>query len=677
MWNIIPRIFTDVDDHQRETAMKSMLSPAWRLGTAVALCLGLAACGGSDTEPAAAPAPGDGALAASRPGELTSYVQTRLRTLASQGGLTSGGSMDGALATAVTALPAAGAPAESRSGTLVQEDGVDEPDLIQNDGRFIYTLQPQGGAGPLVAVHERGADGRALARGQVTLAADGGFGTESLGMVLATDSRTLAVVGQHWTGTPGDEICREVCIAIAPRWMRSSVDVHRVDLSDPAAPRAGEHIAIDGHLVDSRRIGDALYVVTSHRPVLAAEQLPATASAAEREAAIARLTAADLLPRLRRNGGPAQPLLSETDCYLQPANASLAVEFTTITVFDLRSPTLAQRSRCFVGGSEALYMSTENLYLATTRWAYLADAGRLVYPQTIQTDIHKFSLSGGVAYRASGQVEGHLGWDRERKSYRLGEYQGDLRVLSYTGDTGWGAVPEAGRAPSPARLTLLRERAGEALLQTVATLPNAARPAPLGKPGEQVFAVRFAGDRGYVVTFRRTDPLYVLDLSDPADPKATGELEVAGFSEMLVPLANGLVLGVGRDADALGRATGLKVALFDVADPAQPSQRASLSLGAAGSMSALDGSRHGLNLMAVGDVVRIALPVNLTASDYQDWRHGLQRLEVDTAARTLRDLGLLGATAGGGYVPMWLERSVQIGDWVYHLRDGRLASHTW
>ena len=657
--------------------MKSMLSPARRLGAAVAVCLSLAACGGSDTEPAAAPAQGNGALAASRPGELTSYVQARLRTLASQGRLAPGGVMDGALATAVTSLPAAAAPAEPRSGTLVQEDGVDEPDLIQTDGRFIYTLQPQEGAGPLVAVHERAADGRALARGRVVLAADGSFGTETLGMVLAADPRSLAVVGQHWAGTPADEICREVCIAIAPRWMRSSVDVQRVDVSDPAAPRAGERIAIDGHLVDSRRIGDALYVVTSHRPVLAAEQLPATASAAEREAAIDRLTAADLLPRISRNGGPAQPLLAETDCYLQPANASLAVEFTTITVFDLRSPTLAQRSRCFVGGSEALYMSTENLYLATTRWAYLADAGGLVYPQKIQTDIHKFSLSGGVSYRASGQVEGHLGWDRERKSYRLGESQGDLRVLSYTGESGWGAVPEAGRAPSPARLTVLRERPGEALLQTVATLPNAARPAPLGKPGEQVFAVRFVGDRGFVVTFRRTDPLYLLDLSDPADPRVTGELEVAGFSEMLVPLANGLLLGVGRDADALGRATGLKVALFDVADPAQPRQRASLSLGAAGSMSALDGSRHGLNLMAVGDTVRIALPANLSASDYQDWRHGLQRLEVDTAARTLRDLGLLGATVGAGYLPISLERSVQIGDWVYHLREGQLASHAW
>ena len=219
--------------------MKSMLSPARRLGAAVAVCLSLAACGGSDTEPAAAPAQGNGALAASRPGELTSYVQTRLRTLASQGRLAPGGVMDGALATAVTSLPAAAAPAEPRSGTLVQEDGVDEPDLIQTDGRFIYTLQPQEGAGPLVAVHERAADGRALARGRVVLAADGSFGTETLGMVLAADPRSLAVVGQPWAGTPADEICREVCIAIAPRWMRSSVDVQRVDVRDPAAPRAG------------------------------------------------------------------------------------------------------------------------------------------------------------------------------------------------------------------------------------------------------------------------------------------------------------------------------------------------------------------------------------------------------------------------------------------------------
>jgi len=117
--------------------------------------------------------------------------------------------------------------------------------------------------------------------------------------------------------------------------------------------------------------------------------------------------------------------------------------------------------------------------------------------------------------------------------------------------------------------------------------------------------------------------------------------------------------------------------LFDVADPAQPRQRASLSLGAAGSMSALDGSRHGLNLMGVGDVVRIALPANLSTSDYRDWRHGLQRLEVDTSARTLRDLGLLGATGGQGHVPMWLERSVQVGDMVYHLRSGELTSHAW
>ena len=662
--------------------MRSILSPNGTVGAVVALSLGaslfLSACGGSSTELAAPPLQGSGAFAPSQPGELTTYVQTRLRALAAQGRLNPGGFMEGLPASAVASPTDVGSATPPRSGTLVQEDGVDEADLIQTDGRFIYTLQPQQGAGPLVAVYERATDGRAVARSRVTLAAEGSLGVQTMGMVFGADQRSLAVISQQWTGTPANEICLEACLTIAPQWMRSSVEVQRVDVRDPAAARAGERIGIDGHLVDSRRIGDALYVVTSHRPVLAAEQLPAGTSAADRDAAIARLTAADLLPRMRRNGGPAQPLLSETDCYLQPANASLAVEFTTITVFDLRSPTLANTSRCFVGGSEALYMSTASLYLATTRWSYLSDAGAWIYPEEIKTDIHKFALAGGsVAYRASGQVEGHLGWDQERKSYRLAEYNGDLRVLSFTGDAGWVTVQDVGKPPSPARLTVLRERAGEAALQTVATLPNAARPAPLGKPGEQVHAVRFLGDRGYVVTFRRTDPLYVLDLSDPADPKAAGELEVTGFSEVLFPLANGLLLGVGRDADTDGRALGLKVALFDVADASRPTERASLKLGAAGSASALDGSRHGLNLMVVSGVARVALPVNLSSTDFTGWQHGLQRLEVDTAAGTLRDLGLLGAEGSAHPVALWMERSVQIGDHVYHLSGGELGSHAW
>ena len=649
---------------------------------AAALAATLAACGGSaDTAPAAT----DAGLQVSQPGELATFVQTRLRALNAQGRLASGGALGGmapsASPAAAGAVAATASPPPS-SSTLVQEAGVDEADLIQTDGRYLYTVQPQTAGGPRLAAYERAADGRAVALQALVLPADGAQSLNTDGMVFSSDQRTLAVISQQWTATPASDICIDVCATIVPQWMRSSVNVQRVDVSNPAAAAAGERISIDGFLVDSRRIGDALYVVTQHRPVLAAQLLPASASAEAREAAITRLSAADLLPRMRRNGGAPEPLLADTDCYVQNANASSAVQFTTITVFDLRSTTLARTSRCFVGGSEAVYMSTNNLYVATTRWSYPSNGAALFYPTEIKTDIHKFALgSTGVAYRGSGQVDGHLGWDREKKSFRLSEHNGDLRVLTFTGSVGWATLADApGLAPSPARLSVLRERASDQTLQTVATLPNSTRSAAIGKPGEQVYAVRFLGDRAYVVTFRRTDPLYVLDLSNPADPKTVGELEVAGFSEYLFPLANNLLLGVGRDADTAGRVTGLKVALFDIANPALPTQRAALSLGSIGSSSALDFSRHGLNMRMQGNVARLALPVVLTGTPYANALHGLQKLEVDTAARTLSLLpmvGLMSAQNNNGYAPLWLERSAQIGDTVYYLANGALAGYSW
>ena len=670
--------------------MKELNCKPWRWaarctpGLAAALAVVLAACGGGGSGANDPVVDGNkSALSASKPGELTSFVQGKLRTLNAQGRLVSGSSnftSDGIQPSAMSPSPTAGvAAALPRSGTLVQEDGVDEADLIQTDGSFLYTVQPQVGAGNKVAVYERASDGRAVARTTLVLPTDGANSINTDGMVLSADQRALAVISQHWTNTPANIICPEVCATIAPQWMSSSVNVQRVDVSNPAAAASGERISIDGFLIDSRRVGDSLYVVTSHRPVLGAEQLPATATSADREAAIARLSAADLLPRMRRNGGAPEPLLADTDCYVQTANASNNVQFTTITVFDLKSPTLARSSRCFVGGSEAVYMSLGNLYIATTRWSYPTGGANWVFPSDTLTDIHKFALAGGtVNYRGTGSVDGHLGWDGQKKSYRLSEHNGDLRVLSFTGSLGWFTLQDAQRmAPSPAKLTVLRERSSDQTLQAVATLPNTARPAHIGKSGEQVYAVRFLGDRAYVVTFRRTDPLYVLDLSNPADPKTVGELEVAGFSDYLFPLPNKLLLGVGRDADSSGRITGIKVALFDVANPAVPTERGALTLGKEGSASALDSSRHGLNLLLKNNIARVALPVTLTNTPYGNWQHGLHKLEVDTSARSLRALGLVGPVDNTAQVPLWLERSVQIGDTVYYLNNGTLTGYAW
>lgn len=657
------------------TPRAAPLRPAWAVAV---LALALAACGGGGAD--APPADGRaGALSASRPGELTGWVQQRLRSL------TAAGTLPGAGTGGASVLPGAGpvpalamGDAAARSQPLLQEEGVDESDLLLADGNRLVALQPRDAGGPELTTWSRGDDGRAQRQGGTALAAEGYTDPFSMGMVFNGARDAVAVVTQQWRAGPMPDNCDGLCAAIMPpQWMRSEVSVQRVGLADPAAPQSGERLVIDGQLVDTRRVGNTLVVVTSHVPFLAVQALPSTTPAAEREAAIAAVTASQLLPRLRRNGGPEQPLLADTDCWVQRDNASPIIAFTTVTLIDLASAALPQVSRCFVGGTEALYMTQDRLVLATTRWAEVA-ASDLRMPGDIATDLHLFSFDGSrVQWQASGSVPGHLGWDPRRKSLRLSLHDGHLRVLSFTGTEGWGILGDAAtRSASPATLTVLRPEGGT--LRTVGQLPNARRPAAIGKPGEQLHGVRFVGARGYAVTFRRIDPLYVMDLSDPTDPRVTGELEVPGFSEHLIPLSPTQLLGVGRDADANGVMQGLQFSLLDVSDPTTPRQRASLVLGTAGSQSALDWSRLALALRIQGSTARAALPVSLTGANWANWERGLQRLDIDTAAGTLQALPLLSLPSSGfGWAPLWQERALLVGDQVYHLHDGVIDTHAW
>jgi hypothetical protein len=664
-------------------AASRALFAARRLGVLGALGV-LAACGGGGT--ATEPDGGGGgtvALKASQPGDLTAYVQRVLRQRAAQRQAGRGfsdavGSVAPAPGGAATPSPAA-----AFSTSLTQERDVDEPDLLKTDGTHLFSLDTRQAARPLLRSTRRLASGALEERAAVPLSLGGATSLAPRGLVLSGDGRALAVAseGHVLVGDPCVDLCPPTILLPAPGWMRSLVAVERFDVADPGAPAAGTALVFDGRLVDARRVGDHLVLVSEHQPMLAADQLPAHTSPADREAAIAATRGADLLPRRRLGNGDARALLGETDCWVQPDNASLALAVTTITVVDLRAVDLAPVSRCFIGGTEALYMTPATMVLASTRWAYTTVGGALRYPETIRTDLHKFSFAGGqLAYRASGDVAGHLGWDPQRKSYRLSEHQGFLRVLTFTGPIGWADAGDAGSTPpSPARLTVLREDAGTqgGVLTPVATLPNAQHPEPLGKPGEQVHGVRFAGTRGYLVTFRQIDPLYVLDLADATNPRVAGVLEAPGFSDHLVPLSDRLLLGVGKDADAMGRTGGVKVSLFDVADAARPRELASRVFGSAGSQSGLDASRQGLALLDRGGTTRLSLPLYLLDANYTNARDRLQRLEVDHAAGTLLAKAPLEPPAGTLPGQLGTQRSVLIGEQVVWLHGGRLASHAW
>ncbi len=666
-----------------------------------ALAVGLiAGCGGGGGAEAPAPitgptAPAEGALAASQPGELLGYVQSKLRDRQAQRKLAPDLVFTTVMTDGLQPVGVTGATTSTgleRSGTTVQEPGVDEDDLIKSDGTWIYTLlRPADGGAGTVQVHRRRADGGVDAMAGAALPIDTGNRSYAQGMYLASAAQRVAVLSASQTFYALD-LCADgpVCASASllpfpPLAARNTVALDVLNVSSPAAAAVSDSVHIDGRIVGSRLIGNALVLVTQHTPQLAVEALPASVPDSEREALIAKLTAGDLLPTVRINGGAAQALVTDTDCYVQPKNASYGIEITTITVFDLQSPTLQRRSRCFVGGTEALYMAPSSLYLATSRYApTTTGAGIRFAPQT-RTDVHKFAIDGPkisqpnglvIDYRGSGEVPGHLGWDPQKNSYRMGEWNGDLRMLSFTGETGWGPVAEDAKTASPATLTILRERPADRTLQIVGQLPNAQRPQALGKPGEQVYGVRFLGDRGYLVTFRRVDPLYVLDLGNPSDPRGVGELLVPGFSDYLFPVGDGLLLGVGKDATDSGQVSGVKVALFDVADPARPRQLSALTFGGAGSSSGLDYSRHGIDLFTIGQLTRVALPLGLANQAGSNGVHGLQRLEVDASARTLVAKPLIPSPSVVNY-DFGSDRALQIDSHVYYFSAGQLTATVW
>ncbi|MBL8331061.1 MAG: beta-propeller domain-containing protein [Rubrivivax sp.] len=661
----------------------------------------LAACGGGGGSEAPPPAQAQSGLQAAGPGELLAQARALVRQRLDLRAQSAAALIDRDVSLvplgATSAAADAGTVAPAFSGTLVQEPGVDEPDLLKTDGRVLYALDTYGlrSAGSprtphQILVAQAGADGRVTPLQALALPQDD-TQPSPRGLLLAPEARRLAALSEHFTPVAMPQPCPPgmACITGSLIWpgpaLRSHVQVQTADVAGPGTLSLGRRIDIEGRLVNSRRVGQTLYLLTSHSPRVAADQLPGTASVAEREAALAAMSAADLLPRQRIDGGAWQPLLNESDCLLQPANSSASLTLTTLVAIDLGSPTLARQARCFLGGTDALYLSPSHLYLATSRSApprLLAD-GRLEYSPDHLTDIHRFAFSGlDIRYRASGQVNGHLGWDAQRMALRLSEHNGDLRVISFTGRWGWAMPADAtdgtSRPPSPATLTVLREDSAARTLAVVSTLPNSRRPASLGKPDEQLYGVRFDGARAYLVTFRQIDPLYVLDLADPADPRIAGELEIPGFSDSLLPLGDGLLLGVGREVGAQGQWQGVKLALFDVRDASRPALLRSMVLGARGSSTALDFSTHGLNVHRVGSQIRLALPMSLTLSDESvQPEQALHRFNVDALARTLNPRPALGAPPGSNGWDLWGDRSLQIGDAVFYLSQGSLRGAPW
>jgi uncharacterized secreted protein with C-terminal beta-propeller domain len=224
----------------------------------------------------------------------------------------------------------------------------------------------------------------------------------------------------------------------------------------------------------------------------------------------------------------------------------------TVATFDLSAAALGTGDPVSIAADGGIvYANGPSLYVANDqRWrTYYSPTAKRVgavvqVPQ--RTQLFKFAIAGAAKprYVAAGEVPGWL-----LNQYSMSEWDGRLRVATTADDA--------------SSVYVLEQRGGG--------LVEAGHVGGLGK-GEKIHSVRFIGTAGYVVTFRQTDPLYTLDLSDPSAPKAVGELKITGYSAYLHPAGDGRLIGVGQEANEKGRVQGLQVSLFDVRNPAAPAR---------------------------------------------------------------------------------------------------------
>ena len=617
---------------------------------------------------------------------------------------------------ASTSEGSSSASSTSVSTTNVQENGVDEADLIKvsSNGHYIYSVDKSAPTTdidtPPILAKTNNSDSIRIMDAQNTPL------TEVKELLSNNDKRW------HINGLYLDD-ARGNLVALSSNhsnywsnWFRSdyfaqqTTDLFFFDISTPSTASLSNTLSFDGSVIDSRRNGDVLYLVLRHFP----DYLYNTNNTDDPQD---NTTATDILPHYRLNNAEKQPVVLAENCYQEDAGKRSG-DIITLVAVNLASDTPEINSQCYVGAAEAIYASQEALYLATTQWNYQSQNGTAEYEDTTTTDIHKFAYNGmAFDYRGSAEVRGHLGHQQDRKSFRFSEHNGFLRVVTFS-PAQWPTIaiedpdvvatkpndtssntPHKFVNKSPVSLTILAEESSTKTLRIVAKLPNQNRPEPIGLPEEKLYASRFIGDRAYFVTFRVTDPLYVLDLSTPEDPFIAGELKVDGYSDYLQPLSETLLLGIGKDATPTtgggdGRGAwyqGVKLSLIDVSDPSNPRETDKRIIGKRGTESNALYNHHALTSLQVGDTQRIALPIRLheqtpfsntvSPSSYYGYTNtGLYRFEVDITNQTLVEKPAIitddwQTTPYGGSIHN--DRSVMINDTVHYLHNGRFYSRDW
>jgi len=410
------------------------------------------------------------------------------------------------------------------------------------------------------------------------------------------------------------------------------------DVSDRENPRLQREISADGQYVSSRMIGDYAYVVINE-PVYGEDDEPS-------------------LPRIYSGGNEKE--IPATDIYCCNVSDYYYMYTTIMAINTQNDDQKATYATMLLGASSNLYVSLDNIYLTLPVWGgYVGDFQK--------TSVHRIHIAGNnMTYVASGEFPGMV-----LNQFSMDEYDGYFRVATTTRE-----------GTSRNHIYIL-----DMALNITGSLENLA-------PGETIYSARFMGERGYLVTFKQVDPLFVIDLKDPYGPEVLGYLKVTGYSDYLHPYDETHIIGIGKETTDAGEFAwyqGVKISLFDVTDVNNPREISKVEIGDRGTDSPVlwdhkaflfDKSRNLLVMpILVAEVDQSEYPEGVPSWAYGEpvWQGAyVFDISVDGGLQLKGRITHIESPADleqdyyWSYSPLSVERSLYIGDVLYTISNAKI-----
>ncbi len=580
-------------------------------------------------------------------------------------------------------------------------------------------------------------------------------GTKEL-TTIKFPARVSSIVGLYLSNLAADGKANQLIVVTRVRadetsdyFRPNNTWVVTYDVSNPEAPLKQWEFEAEGYHHASRSMNGKLYLVSSK--YLWIEELIIDSTdpgvVEVNKSLIENIQVEDILPSTWVNGF-ATNIMKATDCMVPVQNnkdSLFSKNLLAVYTIPVNAPEQT-KSFCTVESSTEVYVSPKAIYFTKGEYVYSADANE---PGEHYTIIHKLSFTeDSVAYQSSARIPGWTGW--RNRSFRMNELNNDLRIvvtdyeliqiessnetleddisasaprdadsnsddlISENGSILQGNDSDVSIEIMPTetsrpiiqfeqrpvhRLYVLREDSvNENQLSVLSRLPNTDNPKVIGKPGEDIYAVRYFGDYAYIVTFRRTDPLYTINLKDPTAPFIEGELSIPGYSDYLHPINDNLLLGVGKQATESGRVQGIKIALFDVSDKSNPVTLNDMVIGKRGSDTAVSYDHHAFSILSDAEtgIHKVALPVSVHEREltehyswgdftYFYWSYsGLQLFEIDDGSQSsvasMNDVGVMKAAVPSKekeYHYVREPRGVIVNDAVHYVESAEVWSAMW